>query len=244
MPAAPAGSLNSPTIFHSNDRRQAFVAVLGQPWQARYHWFAAARRKFPHFARDCPNCRQSPPCITWYAAALIFENQSWRLVTWDLTNREPFASLAVRTDLVGQVLDLRPPEVSTCPAGVPAPVPQVQPHDVRVHLARVWKCNPADLGPPAMPPVVPPILDTPAFRDAWSRWWQYRIGAGRPLTQVESEVHLEFLAGLGPEGAVARILSAIHHGLIAPEKEPGRYRKHAAHEPAHYAKPFVLQPWM
>jgi hypothetical protein len=74
--------------------------------------------------------------------------------------------------------------------------------------------------PKALPPPIPPNLDTPEFRAAWGRWEQYRRERRKPVTPSTAARQLELLAGFGPREAVLSIDQSIlrgWEGLFKPE---------------------------
>ncbi len=58
----------------------------------------------------------------------------------------------------------------------------------------------------------PPSLDTQAFREAWTRWMDYRREIRKPLTPTTVAAQLKKLAVLGPDAAVASIDQSIGNG--------------------------------
>lgn len=67
---------------------------------------------------------------------------------------------------------------------------------------------------------LPPALDTPEFRAAWSAWEKYRAETRHKLTPTTVERQLKKLAALGPAAAAASIDQSITHGwrgLFPPE---------------------------
>jgi len=82
------------------------------------------------------------------------------------------------------------------------------------------------------PEVLPSVLDTPEFRDAWARWKEYRKEIRHKLTKSTTEKQLKALARLGHDAAIAAIERSITNGwrgLVFKDKdgrkpEPERYR--------------------
>jgi hypothetical protein len=74
-------------------------------------------------------------------------------------------------------------------------------------------------------PTIPPLLDTPEFREAWAKWRRYHEEIGRPLTLAMMEEQLTFLAGLGKDWAVVAIKRSMMCGwkrLVDPRVEPNQ----------------------
>lgn len=69
---------------------------------------------------------------------------------------------------------------------------------------------------------LPPGLDTPDFRRAWSDWCRYRKEARHPLKPMTAERQLRMLAEHGPAAAVAMIEQSLTHGWrgLFPLKDP------------------------
>jgi hypothetical protein len=66
---------------------------------------------------------------------------------------------------------------------------------------------------PATPePAIPPILDTPKFREAWAKWLRYNEEIKRPLPRASMEEQLDALRRLGSELAAVSIRRAIANG--------------------------------
>jgi hypothetical protein len=68
---------------------------------------------------------------------------------------------------------------------------------------------------------LPDVLETPAFRETWSKWCDYmtREKAIR-YAQTTIQAHLSDLARDGPTTAANRLLEAMAIGLISPVKRP------------------------
>jgi hypothetical protein len=57
---------------------------------------------------------------------------------------------------------------------------------------------------------IPPELDTPAFREAWREWSEFRRTAKRkPITEHAARLQMDQLRRAGPDAAVSAIREAI-----------------------------------
>lgn len=70
-------------------------------------------------------------------------------------------------------------------------------------------------------PPIPPTLDTPAFRAAWSDWLAYRRERRASCLPRCLRLQLDYLAGLGEAGAVEAIRRSIRNGWAGLFEERG-----------------------
>lgn len=78
--------------------------------------------------------------------------------------------------------------------------------------------------PPESVPI-PPEIDTPEFRSAWSDWLADRRARRNPVTVLAAKQQLDMLATYGPAGAVESIRQSIRNGwtgLFPADRQAGR----------------------
>jgi len=87
---------------------------------------------------------------------------------------------------------------------------------------------------------LPSSLDTPAFREAWTRWVQYRKERKSSLTPSTAAAQLRKLSDAGPETACGMIEQSIEQGWqgLFPLKEHGRNASAKERTPNDYSKGF------
>lgn len=106
------------------------------------------------------------------------------------------------------------------PKGTPKGSPKVPPKPSDINTEEeIQKDTP--LNPPvAAAPTIPPQLDTPEFRAAWSEWLTARREQRKPVTDRAARAQLAALAAIGSNAAIACIRDSIRNGWqgLFPEK--------------------------